>query len=311
MNDAIAYTLGLCTHNHADRLVKTLASLAGLAMPQGACELLVVDNGSTDATANILARSEWRPANLPVRVVHESRLGLSNARNRAIAEARGEYLIFLDDDETPHPEWLLEYERAIRAWAPDALGGRIEVMFEGQRPAWLQDELLGFIGQLSHGPEPRELSDHSTPIFGGNFGFRTTVFEEIGGFDADLGRRGGDNTGGEDTEIYRRLIAAGKQVRWVPSAVIYHRIESPKLRKDYFLDLHYRQGRMEGRRKRGGGSRLPPPYLFGQLGRALRRALACRLSKDANHSLRLEMNVAYFLGYIHGWAIGQELRKTA
>jgi GT2 family glycosyltransferase len=176
---------------------------------------------------------------------------------------------------------------------------------DGDRPAWLQDELLGFIGQLSHGLEPSELTGPSTPIFGGNFGFRTAVFNEVGGFDADLGRRGGDNTGGEDTEIYRRLIAAGKRVRWVPSAVIYHRIESPKLRKGYFLDLHYRQGRMEGMRKRGSRSRVPPPYLFGQFGRALQRAVARRFSKGADHSLRLEMNVAYFLGFINGWALGQ------
>ncbi len=306
MNDTIAYTLALCTHNHADRLVKTLGSLKDLLRPLASFEFLVIDNGSTDATAGILERTDWRPGGVQVRIVRENKLGLSNARNRAIAEARGEYLIFLDDDETPHADWLLEYERAIRATAPDALGGRIEVLFEcGERPAWLQDELLGFIGQLSHGPDPRELIDASTPIFGGNFGFRTAVFAEIGGFDADLGRRGGDNTGGEDTEIYRRLIAAGKRVQWIPSAVIYHRIESPKLRKVYFLDLHYRQGRMEGRRKRGASSRVPPPYLFGHFGRALQRALACRLTQGADHSLRLEMNVVYFLGFIHGWAFGR------
>jgi glycosyltransferase involved in cell wall biosynthesis len=306
LSEAIAYTLALCTHNHADRLVKTLSSLKNLKRPQAACEFLVIDNGSTDATADILKRADWHPSEFPVRIVHENKLGLSNARNRAIAEARGEYLIFLDDDETPHADWLLEYERAIRAWAPDALGGRIEVLFEGgERPAWLQDELLGFIGQLSHGQEPRELIDPSSPIFGGNFGFRTAVFTQIGGFDADLGRRGGDNTGGEDTEIYRRLIAAGKRVRWIPSAVIYHRIDSPKLRKGYFLDLHYRQGRMEGRRKRGLGSRVPPLYLFGHFGRALQRALVCRYSQGADYSLRLEMNAAYFLGFIHGWIFGQ------
>jgi glycosyltransferase involved in cell wall biosynthesis len=305
MSTNIAYTLALCTHNHADRLTKTLHSLGALRHSQSSFELLVVNNASTDGTSAILEQTDWQPQGVPVRVVVENRLGLSNARNRAIAEARGDYIIFFDDDETLDPDWLKEYEQAIHTWQPDALGGRIEVLFEGgERPRWLQDELLGFIGQLSHGPTPKELSDPATPVFGGNFGFRKAVFEEIGGFDADLGRRGGDNTGGEDTEIYRRMVHAGMKVRWVPDAVIYHRIESLKLRKSYFLDLHYRQGRMEGRRRRGAANRLPPPYLFPQLLRAFSAAAERRYCLGSDQSLRLEMNVAYFVGFIFGWTFG-------
>jgi len=304
MSTHIAYTLAMCTHNHADRLAKTLHSLEALRRSQLPFELLVVNNASTDGTSAILEQTDWRPQGVPVRVVVENKLGLSNARNRAIAEACGEYIIFFDDDETLGPEWLKEYEQAIRTWQPDALGGRIEVLFEGgERPRWLQDELLGFIGQLSHGPTPKELSDPSTPIFGGNFGFRKVVFEQIGTFDADLGRRGGDNTGGEDTEIYRRMVDAGMKVRWVPDAVIYHRIESPKLRKSYFLDLHYRQGRMEGRRRRGAANRLPPLYLLPQLWRAFSAAAERRFRQGGDQSLRLEMNVAYFVGFILGWGL--------
>lgn len=303
MSTHIAYTLALCTHNHADRLAKTLQSLKALHHPQSPFELLVVNNASTDDTAAMLEQTDWRPQGVPVRVVVENKLGLSNARNRAISEARGDYIIFFDDDETPDPDWLRQYEQAIRASQPDALGGRIEVLFEGgDRPRWLQDELLGFIGQLSHGHAPKELSDPSTPIFGGNFGFRKAIFEQIGAFDADLGRRGGDNTGGEDTEIYRRMVHAGMKVRWVPEAVIYHRIESPKLRKSYFLDLHYRQGRMEGHRRRGAANRLPPLYLLPQLWRAFSAAAERRLRQGSGQSLRLEMNVAYFVGFILGWA---------
>lgn len=303
MSINIAYTLALCTHNHADRLAKTLHSLKALRHSQFPFELLVVNNASTDGTSAILEQPDWRPQGMSVRVVVENKLGLSNARNRAIAEARGVYLIFFDDDETLDPDWLREYEQAILAWQPDALGGRIEVLFEGgERPCWLQDELLGFIGHLSHGPEPRELSDPSTPIFGGNFGFRKAIFGQIGTFDSDLGRRGGDNTGGEDTEIYRRMIFAGMKVRWVPGAVIFHRIEALKLRKSYFLDLHYRQGRMEGHRRRGAASRLPPLYLFPQLWRAFSAAVERRLHQGGDQSLRLEMNVAYFVGFILGWA---------
>lgn len=295
-------TLALCTHNHRDRLERTLRDLGQLREPVSPWELLIVDNASSDGTAELLASASWRRPACSVRIVREENLGLSNARNRAISEAAGEYLIFIDDDETPDPDWLVTYENVIRTEHPDAMGGRIEVLFEdGERPRWLQDEILGFLGRLDHGAPERKLEDPHTPIFGGNFGFRKEVFGRIGMFDAGLGRKGAANTGGEDTEIYRRLIGAGCRVWWVPQAVIRHRIQAAKLRRGYFLDLHYRQGRIEGVRKRGAGSRVPPLYLIPQLWRACKAAIMARIETGSRGSLRKEMNVAYFLGYLGGW----------
>jgi glycosyltransferase involved in cell wall biosynthesis len=296
-------TVALCTHNHAQRLYRTLLGLTKIETPDGPWELLIVDNASTDATPEILSTAEWKSPGLNVRVVREERLGLSSARNRAIQEATSEYIVFMDDDETPDPRWLRAFEQVIKAHRPDAMGGRIEVMFEhGERPAWLQDELLGFLGRLDHGGAARRLDEPGTPIFGGNFAFRKEVFSRIAAFDVGLGRRGTVNTGGEDTEIYRRLIAAGCEVWWVPEAIIHHRIEANKLRRGYFLDLHFRQGFAEGQRKRGAKSRVPPAHLAPQLWRAVRAALSERLGRGRNASLRKEMNVAYFLGYLWGWA---------
>ena len=294
-------TVALCTHNHADRLVRTLADLAYLQPPTSPWEFLVIDNASKDGTSALLATSDWRPHGAEVRVVREEKLGIANARNRALQEARGDFILFIDDDETPDPRWLIAYEQAMREHQPDALGGRIEVLFEdGARPRWLQDELLGFLGKLDHG-EARWVTASNTPIFGGNFAFHRDAFYRIGNFDSRLGRQGIVNIGGEDTDIYRRLLEHDCRVRWVPQAIIYHRIQTPKLRRGYFLDLHFRQGRVEGARKRGTGSRFPPLYLYPQVARAYGRALAQRLSKGANYSLRLEMNAAYFSGYLRGW----------
>ncbi|MBU1691273.1 MAG: glycosyltransferase [Gammaproteobacteria bacterium] len=306
MNTAdIAYTVALCTHNHAPRLACTLRALAGLIQPEQPWEFLVIDNASTDDTAAILADISWRFPGPEVRMVREEKLGLSNARNRAIAEARGEYIIFIDDDETPDPEWLRAHEGAIQQARPDALGGRIDVMFEdGRRPPWLADELLGFLGKLDHGGPQRQLTDPKTPIFGGNFGFKKNVFDKIGLFDAGLGRKGTDNTGGEDTEIYHRLLDAGCRVWWAPGAIINHRIQVGKLTRRYFLDLHYREGRTEGFRARGKRSRIPPLYLYPQLWHAIWNAFVVWRSGGHNATLRKEMNIAYFVGYILGWALG-------
>jgi glycosyltransferase involved in cell wall biosynthesis len=251
----------------------------------------------------LLARHAW-PAGWQVRVVREEKLGLSNARNRAIAEARGEYLIFMDDDETADPDWLCAYERLIVERQPDAFGGRIRVLFEDTRPPWLADELLGFLGELNQADRIAPLADPYASFYGGNFGFRKSVCERVGDFDAMLGRKGSDNTGGEEVDFYRRLLGAGFKVWWTPEAVIYHRIQAAKLARSYFLDLHYRMGNMEAVRRRGAGSRLPPPYLFGQLLRALRAVWTVYRQAGRNASVRKEMNVAYFVGQIRGWAFG-------
>ena len=297
-------TVALCTHNHLDRLPRTLAALQTLAGPPQGWELLVVDNASSDGTAEYLATTGWKPPGTAARVVREAKLGLSNARNCAIANAVGEYLLFIDDDETPHAQWLVNHAAAMVQHQPDALGGAIDVEFvDGARPAWLQDELLGFIGKLDHGGDGRWLTTPETPIFGGNFAFRRDVFQRIGTFDTGLGRLGAANVGGEDIQIYERLLEAGCRVRWVPNALIYHRVESPKLRRRYFLDLHFRQGRTEGPRKRARHSRLPPLYLLPQLARALRAVVARRVGAGAISYLRTEMNLAYFMGYIAGWIL--------
>lgn len=297
------FTVALCTHNHADRLTRTLADLAALKAPGCPWELLVVDNGCTDGTPALLAGHTW-PAGWNVRVVRETKLGLSNARNCAIREARGEYLIFLDDDETPVPNWLRAYEKLVTERAPDGFGSRIEVLFEGPRPDWLVDELLGFLGQLRRSETTVPLTRPDTPFYGGNFGFRRSVCEVVGNFDAALGRKGSDNTGGEEVDFYRRLLGRGFKVWWTPDATIHHRIQVEKLERSYFLDLHYRQGRMEGTRKRGSASRFPPLYLYPQLGRSVGTLLRQWRAGGRRATVRAEMNVWYFVGYILGWAFG-------
>lgn len=300
---SIAYTVALCTHNHADRMTRTLTDLAKIRTPQAPWELLVIDNGCRDGTPQLLSRHTW-PTGWKVRVVQEEKLGLSNARNRAIAEAQGEYVIFMDDDETADPDWLCAFERLIAAKLPDAFGGRIRVLFEDIRPPWLSDELLGFLGEINRAEEIAPLTGPSTSFYGGNFGIRKSVCDSVGGFDAMLGRKGTDNTGGEEVDFYRRLLAAGFKIWWTPEAIIHHRIQAAKLQRSYFLDLHYRQGRMEAIRRRGAGSRRPPAYFYGQLLRAFSAVCTVYWSSGRNATLRKEMNVAYFLGQISGWAFG-------
>ncbi len=302
-SDSVFYTVAICTHNHAEKLFETLREIVKLDQPDCLWELLIIDNASTDRTAE-LVNEFLRTSRLNnSKMVYEPKLGVANARNRALREARGDYVIFIDDDETPASTWLVTMVRAIQKWKPDAIGGRIEVDFSSdERPKWLSDELLGFLGGLNHGLDEFRLTSIDTKIFTGNSAFKKSSVEKIGYFDAELGRRGSKNHGGEDTDMYLRLIAGGYQVIWVPSAVIYHRIEKEKLKRKYFIELHYRQGVQEGKNARGSSSRIPPLHLFGQLYRACIAVIRQWLKAGSVSTVRKQMNVAYFVGYISGWS---------
>ena len=302
----MAYTVAICTHNQAERLRRTLEDLATVKSPSAPWELLIVDNASTDGTPSLLQSNQWRKPEWQVRTVVEDRLGVAHARNSAIRQAHGEYIVFLDDDETPESDWLVAYERVIEQYQPDAMGGRIEVMFEdGKRPAWLTDELMGFLGKLDYGDERFRFEDAGTPIFTGNCAFRRRIFEKAAMFDGSLGRKGRVNTGGEDTAMYRHLLSSGFHIRWVPDGVVHHRIQTEKLRRAYFIELHYHMGFSQGAIKRGSGSRIPPAYLAPQLWRACVSAVRQRFRHGGDMSLRREMNVGYFIGYINGWLRGR------
>lgn len=301
-------TIIICTHNRVCLLGKTRASLnAAKRLREWRINILVIANACTDSTHLFL--DEYPHVNeeggLPLRWYSEAMPGKSHALNKAMPLVEADIVAFVDDDETADPDWLCAYERLIEAHNPDAFGGRIEVLFEDPWPAWLSDELLGFLGRLDWSDRTMPLTDPSTPLYTGNFGFRRALCEHMGRFAHTRGRMGHENNGGEDVDFYRRLLAAGFKVWWTPAALIRHRIQAVKLNRGYFLDLHYRLGRTEAIRKRGAGSRLPPRYFFGQLLRACVAVWRDFRAGRRNATLRREMNVAYFLGRIIGWAWGR------
>ena len=101
-------TIAVPTHNRARLLGGTLASIAALNIPEGVNpECLIVDNNSPDDTRDVVEVFA-REAPMAVRYVVEPQLGSSYARNRAIAEARGEYIFFIDDDALAEPDWAIE-----------------------------------------------------------------------------------------------------------------------------------------------------------------------------------------------------------
>jgi glycosyltransferase involved in cell wall biosynthesis len=125
-------TMIICTRDRATQLSKVLGSAVDLQIPQRLkWELLVVDNGST--MDGDVARS-YRDR-LPLRLVREERAGLSNARNKGVEEAAGQYICWTDDDVVLDPQWLAAYWAAFNRHPEAALfGGRITPCLSRRRP---------------------------------------------------------------------------------------------------------------------------------------------------------------------------------
>ena len=167
-------TVAICTWNRADLLAQTLERMTSLRVPEGVeWELLVVNNNCTDRTDEVLARFTTR---LPLRRCWEPDLGLSHARNRAVLEAHGDYLVWTDDDVLVAEDWLAGYCRAFKRW-PDAavFGGPVAPWFAGTPPQWLIDvfpRVAGAFAAIDLGHKPFPLRAEAPVPFGANMAVR-------------------------------------------------------------------------------------------------------------------------------------------
>lgn len=244
-------TVAICTFNRAERLRAALASLVEANAPDVPWELLVVDNNSSDDTSTV---AEAFAPSLPLRYVFEPEQGLSAARDRAMTEAWGDWLLFTDDDVLVDRDWLVHYFAAMRRF-PDAgfLGGRVRPYWPEGRPRWVRDERMSLIAGLlvcyDLGEEGRAYAPGDPLPFGASFALHRAVFESVGGFRRDLGVKGGALGRGEETEYLERVRAGGWNGAYVGGACVRHWTDPRRLTLAYLLRYGYHKGRS------GGGSR--------------------------------------------------------
>lgn len=235
-------TVIVCTHNRAEVLRDCLLALARLQPPAGGAEILLVDNASTDATAEVFAAAR-DGIRIPVRYIREEALGLSNARNRGIAEAKGSVLAFLDDDAVCRPDWLVRL-LAVYDEHPDAqcVGGRILLDWRTPPPGWWTDALNHHLSGADYGEDVVRLRYPRYP-YGANISFPRAVFDRGLRFDPSLGRRGGTLGAGEEMKLALEIEQSGGAIYYAPRATVYHRAEAARANRAYLFRKSYLHGR--------------------------------------------------------------------
>lgn len=229
----------VCTRNRPESVMVTLRSL--LAMNYEPFEIVLVDNApSSDATKDAVLAAY--SGNSRVRYVRESRPGLSCARNRGLTEASADIVAFTDDDVITDPWWLDGIARGFHSAADVACVTGMIATAQLENAAQLYFHLREAWGtvcerrifDLAENRDDSPLYPYSAGIFGAgaNFAVSRVLVKEIGGFNEALGA-GTVSGGGEDLEIFMRIVLSGNRIVYEPSAVVshYHRTELGELTK--------------------------------------------------------------------------------
>ncbi len=250
--DGVVLSVCVCTHRGAERIGDTLFSLVRQSAPADAFEVLVVENSEREDEALRDVLDGFADETVSVRHTLEPELGLSHARNTALRESRGDYLLFIDDDALAGPRWIERYLSAIAEHQPDVLGGNVHPIFAHWPAPEMDYRYWGRFSLKLFGSEDRWLGDGEYFI-GTNMGASRTLLEREG-FDPELGRKGEALAGCEDWYLgqsrFRRRFVAG--------ADVFHTVPEQRLTIDYLAkrnrDLRVQLAELE---RRGRPLRVP------------------------------------------------------
>jgi glycosyltransferase involved in cell wall biosynthesis len=300
-------TVAICTWNRAALLAQTLERLLSLEPPIDAeWDLVVINNASTDGTDAVISRYAHK---LPLRCVHEATPGHSNARNRALTEALGEWVVWTDDDVLVEPGWLAAFSLTAKRYpGAAAIGGPVEPWFETPPDPVLASVFpavaAGFCG-INHGETERILKADED-LYGANMAYNRRLTSDLR-FDTRLGRRGSYQGGGDDLAFLEAARSRGAVV-WSPAMRVRHYVDPRRTTVTFMrrvtIDAGEQHVRVSGV---PAGPRLVgvPRWLLLDV---LRRvaSIARRLGRgDAQAALAARRDLWFVLGTIRGcWRSG-------
>jgi glycosyltransferase involved in cell wall biosynthesis len=257
-------TVAICTFNRAQSLRRTLDSLVGMRVPSDlAWEIVIVNNNSTDHTDDVI--SEY-VGHLPVRREFEPRPGKSNALNRAIDVAKGDYIVWTDDDVLVDASWLTAYVEAFRRWPEAAVfGGRIRPRYEDPVATWIVESEAVLEGPYAI----RDFGAHVQPLsaddedhfpFGANWAVRA-IEQRAFRYDPNLGPVPNRIRVHEEVDVINRLLGAGATGYWIPEAMVEHCIGRDKQTVGYIAAYYESWG--ETLAFRTAAATAAAPFWFG------------------------------------------------
>lgn len=223
-------TVVVCTYNRASMLKQALASLTCLETSnQFHFEILVVDNNSKDETQTVVSELA-NSCSVVLRSVVETNQGIVHARNRGVAESRGEWVAFFDDDQIADKKWLLNLLTIAKEKQVVSVGGRVVLQLPENETRQLAPTCRMLLGETIGLDLVQQYTPRTTPG-AGNWMLHKSVFEKVGPFDLAFNKRG------EDTDLFLRTHAAGIPGWFTPDALVHHMTPTERMETDYLFRL--------------------------------------------------------------------------
>jgi GT2 family glycosyltransferase len=219
----------IATHNRPDSLRPLIESLAP-EMVTGTREIIIAENG-TPAPMQLALEAP------PLKHLHETRAGKCRIQNRAIAQASGEILVFLDDDLVVALGYLEAVELFFDAHHEfAAMKGRILAAEDPEKKVGPMAVYLD-LPIADHGEEVIEVHG----VLGANMAFRADAIKQVGPFDERLGPGACGHE--EETEMSQRMRRAGFRIGYAPKAVVHHEVDPSRANRERFIRIARERGR--------------------------------------------------------------------
>jgi glycosyltransferase involved in cell wall biosynthesis len=237
---SLDFTVAIPTYNGASRLPQVLERLRQQVNAENlAWEIIIVDNNSKDNTAEIVQQyqANW-PIEYPLRYFFEAEQGIAFSRERAVQEARGELIGFLDDDNWPDNNWVAaaysfgkEYPKA------GGFGGQVHADFEAEPPENFK-RIQSFLAIRERGSHPQQYDPDnlSLPAGAGMVVRKQAWCENV------PSRLVRTSRGGNDFEVLLYLHRGGWEIWYNPTMHIYHHIPKSRLERDSLIALIRKAG---------------------------------------------------------------------
>ena len=241
----------VCTYNRELYLPKMLNSVAKQNCNRDDFELIIVDNNSTDNTSQICKNFE--SSNINIYYFLEKKQGLSFARNRGIKEAKGNFLVFIDDDAFLDKCYINELKKYLANIDGDVgFGGKILPYLECELPKWMSDYLSPLMSIIDLGNKIKLFKGYKYPI-GANMGVSKSIISKIGTFNEKLGRTGKSMMGGEEKDFFHRIKKSKIPIYYFPKMLVNHVIPSERLTVQFIRTQALGIGRSEYIRVKNDG----------------------------------------------------------
>lgn len=293
-------TVFIATRNGSRTLPHVLKNFASLQAPASGWKLVVVDNGSTDGTREII---ESFLTVLPLTYVFEGNMGKSAALNTGLAHLAGDLAVFTDDDVFPRSDWLLQLRKAADDHPSySVFGGVILPRWEVQPSPWVGWVPPAPVFAITD-PRLREGPTDSGCLYGPNIAVRANVFHAGMHFDPAIGPRGAEYPMGNESELLQRLKLQGHQAWYVQEAVVEHFIRNYQMDKSWMLKRAIRFGRGQLRLTKASETIIPgwfgvPGRFFLRMLRRLLTISAAWLKSDEQKMFVARWELNYLWGHV-------------